>query len=47
MKTFKLSIEQIAQMDLVQIYAILEGHKRLFGQRTIGFDELEELMRNG
>ncbi|MCS7187792.1 MAG: hypothetical protein RMK89_12685 [Armatimonadota bacterium] len=29
MKTFKLSIEQIAQMDLVQIYAIVEGYKRL------------------
>lgn len=46
MKTFKLTIDQIAQMDLVQIHAILEGHKRLFGQKTVGFDELEELMKN-
>jgi hypothetical protein len=30
MKTFHLSIGQIAQMDLVQIYALVEGYLGLY-----------------
>jgi len=47
MKTFKMSIDQIAQMDLVQIHAIVEGHRRLYGQKSVDLDELEELIGHG
>jgi len=48
MKTFHLSIEQIAQMDLVQIYAIVEGYRQMQGTQTksLSLTELEELMGN-
>jgi hypothetical protein len=47
MKTFHLSIGQIAQMDLVQIYAITEGYRQMQGTQTKSLAELEELMGNG
>jgi hypothetical protein len=49
MKTFHLSIGQIAQMDLVQIYAITEGYRQMQGTQTksLSVAELEELMNNG
>jgi len=48
MKTFHLSIGQIAQMDLVQIYAIVEGYQQMQGTQTksMSIAELEELMGN-
>jgi predicted enzyme related to lactoylglutathione lyase len=49
MKTFQLSISQIAQMDLVQIYAITEGYRQMQGMqsKSLSVAELEELMGNG
>jgi hypothetical protein len=49
MKTFHLSIGQIAQMDLVQIYAITEGYRQIQGtqSKSLSIAELEELMGNG
>jgi len=49
MKTFHLSIRQIAQMDLVQIYAIVEGYRQMQGSqsKSLSLTELEELMGNG
>jgi hypothetical protein len=49
MKTFHLSIGQIAQMDLVQIYAITAGYRQMQGTQTksLSVAELEELMGNG
>jgi hypothetical protein len=49
MKTFHLSIGQIAQMDLVQIYAITEGYRQMQGTQatSLSITELEELMGNG
>jgi hypothetical protein len=49
MKTFHLSIGQIAQMDLVQIYAITEGYRQMQGMqsKSLSIAELEELMGNG
>jgi len=49
MKTFHLSISQIAQMDLVQIYAIVEGYRQMQGSqsKSLSLTELEELMGNG
>jgi len=46
MRTFHLSIGQIAQMDLVQIYAIVEGYMALSQGGTKTPDEIwEEIQR--
>jgi hypothetical protein len=45
MKTFHLSIGQIAQMDLVQIYALVEGYMALSQGGTKTSDEIWEAIQ--
>lgn len=48
MRTLHLSVDQVADMDLVQIYAVVESYQQMQGTQAklLSIAEPEELMGN-